>query len=62
MALGQQARLDRILREVTTELALIIQHGPDGPYVRLRDHPATRHIEIIERQMKWVRKSPKWQR
>ena len=57
------AQVGKRLSDNSTQILLSLQHDPDGPHVKMHDHPLQRHLDAIDKNVEvitteWARVEP----
>ncbi|UCV09201.1 methyl-accepting chemotaxis protein [Dechloromonas denitrificans] len=48
------ARIRRLVVENSGQIFRAMQHNPGTDYAKLHDHPVSAHLEVIEKNLKWM--------
>ncbi|HJV92305.1 MAG TPA: MCP four helix bundle domain-containing protein, partial [Azonexus sp.] len=48
------ARIRRLVVENSSQIFRAMQHNPSFDYAKLHDHPVTLHLDVIEKNLKWM--------
>ncbi|WP_265943965.1 methyl-accepting chemotaxis protein [Dechloromonas sp. A34] len=48
------ARIRRLVVENSGQIFRAMQHNPSFDYAKLHDHPVTLHLDVIEKNLKWM--------